>query len=60
MLPKIIGGLVAFAAFLVYFSLVGTTPVWETFVGVAIAFAAGLWAYWQSDRWLRKRDGTKP
>lgn len=60
MLPRLIGGLVGFAAFLVYFSLVGTTPVWETFIGVAVTIGAGLWAYWQADRWLRRRDGDRP
>lgn len=52
MLARVIGALVGLAVFLTYFSLIGTTPVWEVFVGVALTLAAGIWVWRVAARWL--------
>ena len=57
-MAKILGIVAATAVFALWFYLIGTWPVLQTLIGIALAAGAGLWAYRATDKWLtRSRDG---
>ncbi len=57
-MAKISGIVAATAVFALWFFLIGTRPVLETMIGIAVAAGGGLWAYRAMDKWLtRRRDG---
>lgn len=57
-MAKFSGIVTAIAVFALWFYLIGTRPVLETVIGIALAAGGGLWAYWWVGKWLaRRRDG---
>lgn len=55
MLAKIVGAIAGIVIFFGYFAIIGTKPVFETLIGVVLALAIGVWAWWETNRRLRRR-----
>ena len=55
MFAKFVGAIAAIVIFFVYFAIIGTSPVFETLVGVVLSLGGGAAAWWEIDRWLRRR-----
>lgn len=59
-MAKISGIVAATALFALWFYLVGTWPVLQTLIGIAVAAGGGLWAYRATEKWLARRRGDQP
>lgn len=58
MLAKVVGVVAAVSIFVLYFSVIGHWPVVETLLGFALALAAGIVAWWEVDKRMRRRSRT--
>ena len=56
MFSKLVGAVTAVAVFLIYFWWRGTAAMVETAVGFLLTAAAGLWAWWATDRRLDRLE----
>lgn len=56
MFAKLVGAVTAVAVFMIYFWWRSTDPMLETALGFLLTAAAGLWAWWMTDRRLDRLD----
>jgi hypothetical protein len=56
MLAKVVGATAAVAIFFLYFWVIGHWPVLEALLGFVLALAGGFYAWWETDRRVRRRS----
>ena len=60
MFAKLVGAITAVAVFMLYFWWRGTDPMFEVALGFLLTLAAGVWAWWATDRRLRQAERRPP
>lgn len=55
-----VGAVAAVSVFLLYFWWRGSAPVLETAIGFLLTAAAGLWAWWATERRLDRIESQRP
>ncbi len=59
-MAKYLGIFAAIAIFALWFYLIGTRPVLETVIGLALAVGGGLWTWRAVGKWLARRQDDPP